>query len=100
LLRAELLCLILQGAGWLIVRAMHFHVLVVGDGVDEAEDVLAAVGVKAIEENGVGSAVFAGQLKFRITYDDFAFVVDAKFRAHLQNNFHFLACGHGAPQFA
>ncbi len=46
--------------GGSIVGAVHFHVFVVGDGLDEAEDVLAAVGVEAIEENGVGSAVFAG----------------------------------------
>jgi hypothetical protein len=39
---------------------VHFHVLVVGDGLDEAEDVFAAVGVEALEKNGVGSAVFAG----------------------------------------
>src|SRR6266404_4084344 len=77
-----------------IVGAVHFHVFVVGDGLDEAEDVLAAVGVEAIEENGVGSAVFAGE--FGIADDNFAFVGDAKLHPHLQNNFHFLACGHGA----
>jgi hypothetical protein len=35
-------------------------VLVVGDRLDETEDVLAAVGVEALEENGVGRAVFTG----------------------------------------
>jgi hypothetical protein len=53
-------------------------VLVVGDGIDEAEDVLAALGIEAVEENGVGGAFFAGQLEFGIAYDDFAFVVNAK----------------------
>jgi hypothetical protein len=79
---------------------VYFHVLVVGDGIDEPEDVFAAIGIEAIEKDGVGGAVFAGQLKLGVAYDDFAFVIYAKFCAHLQNNFHFLACGHGALQFA
>jgi hypothetical protein len=41
---------------------MYFHVLVVGYGSGQAEDVLAAVGVETIEEDGVGGAVFASQL--------------------------------------
>ena len=40
---------------------------------------MATIGVKAIEENGVGGAVFAGQFQFRIADYGFAFVSDAEF---------------------
>jgi hypothetical protein len=43
-----------------VVGAVHFRVLVVGDGLGEAEDVFTAVSVEAIEENAIGSAVLAG----------------------------------------
>jgi hypothetical protein len=39
---------------------VDFHVLVVGDGIDETENVFAAIGVETIEKDGVGCAVFAG----------------------------------------
>jgi hypothetical protein len=38
---------------------VDLHVLVVGDGIDETEDVFAAIGVKPIEKYGIGGAVFA-----------------------------------------
>ena len=45
---------------------MHFHVLMVRDRGDQTEDVLAAVGIKAIEKGGVGGAVVAGQLELGV----------------------------------
>jgi hypothetical protein len=62
---------------------VDLHVLAVGDGIDETEDVFTATGIEAIEKDGVGCAFLASQLKFGIADNDFAFVVYAKFRAHL-----------------
>jgi hypothetical protein len=41
---------------------MHFHVFVVGYRGGQTQDVLAAIGVETVEENGVGCTVFAGKL--------------------------------------
>jgi hypothetical protein len=75
LLRAELLRLrVFDRVRDLVVGAVNFHVLVIGYRSGQAEDVLAAIGVEAVKENGIRRTVFAGQLQFRIADYHLAFV--------------------------
>jgi hypothetical protein len=79
-----------------VVGAMNFHVFVVGDWVNQAKDVLTFVRIETIDDYGIGGAIFTAQLQLGIAYDDFALIGDAKLGTYLQNNSHFVACGHDA----
>jgi hypothetical protein len=80
----------------LIVAPVGFAVLVVGQGIEEAEDVFSGLFVETVEDNGVGCVVLGCQFDRGIVDNYVAVVADAKFGSDLQNDFRaFGAGGHG-----
>jgi len=64
----------------LIVGAVDLHVLVVGNRIDETEDVFAAIGIEAIKKDGRSAARSSrANSSSGFADDDFAIIVYAKF---------------------
>src|SRR6266481_5249072 len=78
-----------------IVGAVDFHMLVVGDWFDQAQDVLLRFLVEAVKQDCVGGAIVARQFQFGIVHDHVAIVSNAEFGSDLKNNLHaFAIAGH------
>lgn len=77
---------------------MMLHVLMVGDRIEKAENMLADPGIEAIEEDGIRGAAVTGELKFGIVDDDVAIVADPESASNLQDEPHFFfpLSGHGS----
>jgi hypothetical protein len=71
---------------------VRFQVLMIGDGIDEADDVFAGLGIEAIYEDGVGGVVIADEFEFGIVEDQVAVIFDADGAADLKDDFRFV-CG-------
>src|ERR1700678_1070553 len=73
----------------LIGAAMRFHVLAIGDGNDQADDVLACFRIESVHEDGVGYVVLADRFQFGIVDHHIAVVLTANRAAHLKERFSF-----------
>src|ERR1700727_2822167 len=60
-----------------IVAAMRFQVLMIGDGFEEADDVLACRGIEAVHQYGISGVVFTDEFEFGIVQNDVAVIFDA-----------------------
>jgi hypothetical protein len=74
---------------------VNFYVLVVGDRLNQPEDVFLCFLVEAVEQDGVGGSVIARQFQFGIVHGHVAIVSNAELGSNLQNDFHPIAiAGH------
>jgi hypothetical protein len=74
----------------LIVAAMSFPVLVICDGILQAQYVFPGLRIKAVQQDGVGRPFIPDEFELRIINGDVAVVLDSKFAANLQDDFHFV----------
>ena len=66
-----------KGISLSIAAAMHFDVLVIRYGVEQAQNVLAGLRVEALEQHGVGRALLSVQFQLGIVHDQISVVPDA-----------------------
>jgi len=74
---------------------MHFQMFVVGCRLHESQDVLSALLVKAIKEDGIRCPCIFGQFDFRIVDDDLAVIL----MHHCEVDSSLVAQGHHGVDF-
>src|ERR1700675_5005323 len=65
---------------------MYTQMLVIRDRVEQAQNVLARLGIELIRKDRISGSYVWRQLQFRIIHDNFAVVPDSKRGADLQRN--------------
>src|SRR5467141_3376564 len=69
-----------------IVAAMHFQVFVIGERIQQTQNMLAGARLEAVEQHGIGCALLVLQFQLRIIQDQVAVISNAQFRANLHDN--------------
>jgi hypothetical protein len=84
-----------------IIAPVIFHVLAVGNRIQQAQRVDSILRIKAVNQDGVGGAIFSNQLQLGIINDDVTIVCDAQLASDLQYDLRFvLARLHVSSGFA
>jgi hypothetical protein len=78
-----------------IIGPVDFYVFVVGDRLNQPQDVFLGFFIEAVEQDRVGGPVIGSQFQFGIVHSHVAIVSNAEFGPDLQNNLHaFAIAGH------
>lgn len=76
-----------------IAATMGFQMPVVSYRVEQSKDVLAGLFVEAVDQCGIGGAVFIHELELGIIDNNVTVVPDSKLGSYLQRNFRFRCHG-------